>query len=325
MIVKYFKTKKFEFNNYNISLLYGKNEGLQNEIIENYFLENFDGQLNKYEENEFILSKEIIISEILTKSLFDDEKIIIINRCTDRIVRVIDEILSKTLSGIKIILKTSVLEKKSKLRSLFEKNNQLVTIPFYEDNINELISIIVKFTSKNKINLSRESMNLLVRRSCGDRGNLKKELDKILCFSISNKNINLETVEKLTNLNENYAVNELAEQYLLKSQINISKILNENNYSDDDCILILRTILNKSKRLHFIIKKYNETNNLEEAISNFKPPVFWKEKENVKKQANTWELTDLKEKIYEINEIEALIKSNNKNSLNIVSNFIINH
>ena len=325
MIVKYFETKKFEFNNYNIFLLYGKNEGLQNEVIENYFLENFDGQLNKYEENEFILSKEIIISEILTKSLFDDEKIIIINRCTDRIVRVIDEILSKTLSSIKIILKTSVLEKKSKLRSLFEKNNQLVTIPFYEDNINELISIIVKFTSKNKINLSRESMNLLVRRSCGDRRNLKKELDKILYFSISNKNINLETVEKLTNLNENYAVNELAEQYLLKSQINISKILNENNYSDDDCILILRTILNKSKRLHFIIKNYNETNNLEEAISNFKPPVFWKEKENVKKQANAWELTDLKEKIYEINEIEALIKSNNKNSLNIVSNFIINH
>ena len=89
--------------------------------------------------------------------------------------------------------------------------------------------------------------------------------------------------------------------------------------------MILRTILNKSKRLHFIIKNYNETNNLEEAISNFKPPVFWKEKENVKKQANAWELTDLKEKIYEINEIEALIKSNNKNSLNIVSNFIINH
>ena len=129
----------------------------------------------------------------------------------------------------------------------------------------------------------------------------------------------------LTNLAENYSVNDLAENFLLKNKKNISKILNENNYSDEDCILILRTILLKSKRLFNILKRNEELNNIDQVISSTKPPIFWKEKENVKVQANSWKLNDLREKIYKINEIEFLIKNNSKNSLNLVSDFIFNY
>ena len=134
----------------------------------------------------------------------------------------------------------------------------------------------------------------------------------------------MKAVQKLTNLNENYGVNELADNYLEKNKRNIAKILNENIYSDEDCILILRTVLSKSKRLINIIKKYNETKNLDEVISNTKPPIFWKDKDSVKRQANAWKINDLKEKIYQINEVETLIKNNSKNSLNLVSDFIVN-
>ena len=134
----------------------------------------------------------------------------------------------------------------------------------------------------------------------------------------------MRAVEKLTNLNENHGVNELADNYLEKNKKNIAKILNENIYSDEDCILILRTVLSKSKRLINIIKKYNETKNLDEVIANNKPPIFWKDKDSVKRQANSWKINDLKEKIYQINEVETLIKNNSKNSLNLVSDFIVN-
>ena len=134
----------------------------------------------------------------------------------------------------------------------------------------------------------------------------------------------MKDVQKLTNLNENYGVNELADNYLEKNKRNIAKILNENKYSDEDCILILRTVLSKSKRLINIIKKYNETKNLDEVISNTRPPIFWKDKDSVKKQVNSWKINDLKEKIYQINEVETLTKNNSKNSLNVVSDFIVN-
>ena len=324
MIYKSYELNKINFEKINLYLLYGKNEGFQNEVVEKYFLNNFDGKINKYEENEFINLSDVIIGELLNRSLFDEKKIIIISRVTDKILKYVEEIAEKNLEDIKIIFKSGILEKKSKLRNFFEKNKSLITIPFYEDDTRILTELIYAFLSKNKIKLSRESVNLLVERASGDRKNLKIELDKIYNYSITNQKIDYSTVAKLTNLSENYNVNNLVDSYLAKNKKTLFKILNENYYSDDDCISILRTILNKSKRLLNIIDKYNDSKNLDSVISTIKPPIFWKDKENVKKQVNSWKSNELKNKIYEINEIEVLIKSNSKNSLRVLSDFIIN-
>ena len=324
MIVKNFELNKKIVNKYDFFLLYGKNEGLQNEIIKSQFLKNFEGQIDKYDEIEFLKNNEIIITNLLSKSFFDSKKILIISRTSDKITKAVEAIEQRGMTDVKIIIKSGVLEKRSKLRNYFEKNSNLITIPFYEDNIISLTSVVIAFINKHKIKLSRESINLLVNRACGDRENLKIELDKILYYSQSNNKIEFEHVQKLTNLAENYGVSELADSCLSRNKKNVSKILNENNYSDDDCILILRTLLAKSKRLLTIIKKFNETENLDSAISNLKPPIFWKEKESVKKQAITWKIDELKSKIYKINEIEFLVKSNSGKSLNLISDFIVN-
>ena len=325
MIIKHFELTEDKISKFNYYLFHGKNEGLKKEIIERNLIKNFNGNIDKYDENYFISNKETIISELLSKSLFEDRKIIIISRVTDKIIKIIDEIVRRNLDELIIILKSEILEKKSKLRQLFEKEKKLASIALYEDTSRDLTRIITEFLNFNKIRLSQESINLLVNRASGDRENLKIELEKIYNYSITNKDINISKIKVLTNLAENYSVNELAENFLLKNKKNISKILNENNYSDEDCILILRTILLKSKRLFNILKRNEELNNIDQVISSTKPPIFWKEKESVKVQANSWKLNDLKKKIYEINEIEFLIKNNSKNSLNLVSDFIFNY
>ena len=325
MIVKSYEINKINLNKSNIILLYGKNEGLQNEIIEKNFIYNFKGEISKYDEVEFIDNFETIYSELLNKSLFNEKKLIIILRVSERILKNIEQLQEKDTKDFILVLKTSILEKKSKLRTFFEKSEKLITIPFYEDDTRTLTSIIYNYLNKYNIKLSRESINLLIARVGGNRENLKNELTKILQYSYTNNEINLETVKKLTNLAENYGVNELADNYLSKNKKNIIKILNENNYSDDDCILILRTILNKSKRLLNILENYKKNENLDDVISKTKPPIFWKDKEVVKRQANTWELKDLKTKMFQINEVETLVKSNSKNSLNLVSDFIVNY
>ena len=322
MIVKKFELNKINLENFNIFLLYGKNEGLLDETVRSFFLQKFQGEISRYEENEVLSNSENIISEILNKSLFVTKKIILISRSSDKICKIIENISNRDIADIKIILKSGVLEKKSKLRSLFEKNKTLLTIPFYEDDTKSLSSIIYEFLNKKKIKLSSESINLLIERSCGDRKNLNLELEKILNYSLSNKKIEFKNVQKLTTLAENYNVSELADNYLIRNKKNISKILNENSFSDDDCILILRTILNKSKRLLSIIEKKSAYNNIDQIISDFRPAIFWKEKESVKKQVNSWDLRELRQKIYKINEVEYLVKSNSVNSLNLVSDFI---
>ena len=325
MIIKYFEIDKTDLNKSNFYLLYGKNDGLQNEIIKKSFINNFQGNINRYDEKEFIENYNIIATEVLTKSLFESEKIIIISRTSDKILKLIQEIFERDIKDIKFILKSGILEKKSKLRNYFEKNENLVIVPFYEDDVNSLSTIALNFIKKNNIKMSRESLNLIVNRANGNRENLKNDLEKIFNFSITNKNIDTGNIIKLTNLSENYGINELADSYLEKNIKSTSKILNENIFSDQDCVLIIRTILSKSKRLMNIIEIYNETKDLDEAIMSAKPPVFWKDKISVKKQAKTWVLSELKNKIYEINDIESLIKINSRNSINLISDFVINY
>ena len=325
MILKKFELNNFDFNKFNIYLFYGKNDGFQEEIIKKYFIEKFDGAITKYDEQEILNNKEIIIEGVLNNSLFEEEKLIIITRSSDKIINFIKEISDRNLSGVKIIIRAGVLEKKSKLRSYFEKDKNFVCLPFYEDDNSSLLQIINQFLKENKIIISRESINLIINRSSGNRHNLKNELNKILSYSFTSKQIDIDVIKKLTNLSENYDVSELTNNYLEKNTKKVSKILNENNYSDEDCVLILRTLLNKSKRLLNIIERYESIKNIEDVISSTKPPIFWKEKETIKKQAISWKINDLKSKIYKINEIELLIKNNSKNSLNLVSDFIVNY
>lgn len=325
MIIKYFEIDKTDLNKFNFYLFYGKNDGLQNEIIKKSFINNFQGNINRYDEKEFIENYNIIATEVLTKSLFESEKIIIISRTSDKILKLIQEIFERDIKDIKFILKSGILEKKSKLRNFFEKNENLVIVPFYEDDVNSLSTIALNFIRKNNIKMSRESLNLIVNRANGNRENLKNDLEKIFNFSITNKNIDTEDIIKLTNLSENYGINELADSYLEKNIKSTSKILNENIFTEQDCVLIIRSILSKSKRLMNIIEIYNETKNLDVAIMSAKPPVFWKDKISLKKQAKTWVLSELKNKIYEINDIESLIKINSRNSVNLISDFMINY
>ena len=325
MIIKLFELQKNKKIKTTLNLLYGNNQGLKNQIINDYFISNFKGDILKYEEDDILNNHNEFILNLLNQSLFENEKILIISRATDKVLSVILEILERNIQGTKIILESNILEKKSKLRVLFEKDKNLVCIPVYEDDNKSLGFIIQDFLKKNKIKFSQEIINILIDRAKGDRGNLKNELLKLESLSLSKKNINLEDVQKLTNLAENYTVFELSDNYLAKNSKKVSRILNENNYNSDDCILILRTILNKSKRLLKLKNEIDKNNNIDLVLSSFKPPIFWKEKEVVKKQLQLCSIEEIKKIIYKINDLELLVKKNSLNSFNFVADFVRNY
>ena len=186
-------------------------------------------------------------------------------------------------------------------------------------------SLTENFTREHKLSLSQEIKNVLIERSNGDRINLKNELLKLKSLSISKHKLSTEDVLKLSNLAENYSVFELSDNYLAKNSKKVSNILNENNYSPEDCILIIRTILSKSKRLLKIRNEIDNNENIDQVISSFKPPIFWKEKDVVKKQAQSWSTEEVKKIILKVNDLETLVKKNSVNSILFVSNFVSNY
>jgi len=325
MIIKSFEVEKIKSKKNNLFLIYGSNQGHKNQVIKELFEKFFEGEISRFDENEILNSHEDFISSLMNKSLFDDNKLIIISRASDKILKFVNEIVERKIEKIKIIINSENLEKKSKLRSLFEKEKELVCIPFYEDNDRSLGLIAQNFFRQKKIKISQEIINLLIERSRGDRGNLINELNKIENLSITKKSIEIEDILKLTNLSENYTVFELAESYLAKNKKKVSKILNENNFANEECVLILRTILNRSKRLLKLKENQDQIGNIDLTISSYKPPIFWKEKDVVKKQIQLWSGDEVKTMIYKINDLEVLVKKNSNNSLNFVSDFISNY
>ena len=321
MILKSYEINKINQSINNLILFYGRNEGLKNEAL-NILIKN-KNDVSNYEEKEILDNENVFIENILSKSLFEKQKFILIKRGTDKILKIIEILHLKNLEDTTIIINAENLEKKSKLRSFFEKNKNLICVPFYPDNDQTLSKLAFSFLRDRKISISPSNINLIVTKCSGDREAIINELKKIELFSKNGKKINSEDISKLINLNENHSISELIDNCLAKNKKKIINILNENNFNNEDCIMIVRSFLIKAKKLLILSTTFEENKNIDLTISSAKPPIFWKEKEIIKQQVYKWKSENIKELIYSLSEIELQIKKNINNSINLITDFIL--
>ena len=321
MIKKSFELNKINLKNNNIFLFYGKNEGLKNSATE-YLSKNIIKPLI-YEEKEVLENSTNFLENIFTKSLFENKKFIIIKRATDKIIKIVNVLENRDIEDITILFNSEDLEKKSKLRAIFEKNKDYICIPFYPDNFQTLSKLALSFLKENNISTSSANISLIVEKCNGHRQNLMNELEKIKYYCKHGKKITTDNINKLSNLTENYNISELVDNCLAKNPKKMLKILNENNFSNEECIQITRTLLNKSKKVLILCNNYQDNKNIDQIISEAKPPIFWKDKEITKIQILSWKQKQIKELIFKISEIELLLKKNFNNQINLITDFLI--
>ena len=323
MIIKNFDLKNNLKKNINFYLLYGPNNGLIEDTINQVLKPNFSKNIYNYDESEILSNIDNFKETVLNKSFFDNDKLIIISRATDKILKIIEEILEKKIDDLKVIIKADILEKKSKLRNFFEKNTNTIIVPSYEDNDQTLIYLAQNFFKKKKIKISPQNINFIIERSKGSRINLKNELEKIASYSEKKLSINLNEIIKITNSNSNYDASELTDNCLALNKKKTLMILNENNPSLEDNIIILKTFLYKLKRLKKLKIELNSKKDLDYVLSSYKPPIFWKDKNLIKHQLQIWSLEQIKSLIRKINDLELLVKKNSQISNQLMNNFIL--
>ena len=321
MIIKTFELRKIP-DNAIFYLLYGKNEGLKIDCV-NQIIDKSNGKIFNYEEKQVQDEVESFYENILSGSLFESNKIIIINRASEKIFEIIQDLLDRNITNTKIIINAGILETRSKLRSLFEKKKNLICIPTYPDNNETLSKLAVIFFRNQNISISQENINLIIEKCNGDRNNLNNELNKIRNYAKNKKKLSSQEILKLINLSENYEISELIDNCLALNKNKIIKMLSENNYNNEDCIIILRTFVSKAKKILKLAIKLGENKDINKTINSAKPPIFWKDKEIVKVQLNKWKPNKIKELIKNINNVELEIKKNYDNSILIITNFIL--
>ena len=230
MIIKSFELNKINLDKKRLILLYGVNEGLKKQAINN--LIKGKNNIYSYEENDVLNNDKKFLENLFSKSLFEKEKILIIKRASDKILKIIQEIYEREIEDVIIIINSKNLEKKSKIRTFFEKQKELVCVPFYADNEQTLSQLALNFFKEKKITISQSNINQIVNKCNGDRENLYNELSKIDNYSKNGKKLNSENIMKLTNLSENHSISELIDNCLAKNNKKLIYILNENNLTN---------------------------------------------------------------------------------------------
>ena len=321
MIIKSFELNKIDLKLNKIFLLYGENQGAKDELIES-IIDQKKIPTHKYHEEDVINNPEDFFNSILSKSFFEKEKVFIIKKITNKIYPTIVKIIEKNIDET-LILDSEVLDKKSKLRNLFEKNKNLICIPFYPDNEKTLNLIIYNFFKEKKISLSQESINLITYRANGSRERLYLELKKIDSLSSSKKKIDFDDIVKLTNSSLENNISELVDSCLAKNKVKVVKSINDSNFNKEDTIIIIRTFLYKAKRLLKLKENALKEQNLDILISSHKPSIFWKEREIVKIQMKIWSYKRILKLIKQINKVEMILKKSPEISLYVLNNFIL--
>ena len=321
MILRWFELNKISKDS-NFHLVYGTNEGLKTECI-NEILKKNNARVFNYDENQIKDQEETFYENILSGSLFESSKIILINKASDKIYNVIYDLIERNINNTKIIINAYTLDTKSKLRSLFEKNKDLICIPTYPDSNDTLSRLAITLFREENISISQQNINLVVEKCNGDRKNLKNEFEKIKNFAKNKKKISNKEILQIINLAENYKLSELIDNCLTKDKKRIINILNNNNYSEEEGITILRTFLFKAKRILKLATELQKNHDINKTVNSARPPIFWKDKEVVKIQLKMWKPKEIKELIKNINNVELEIKKNYNNSMLIVTDFIL--
>ena len=321
MILRWFELNKISKDS-NFHLVYGTNEGLKTECI-NEILKKNNARVFNYDENQIKDQEETFYENILSGSLFESSKIILINKASDKIYNVIYDLIERNINNTKIIINAYTLDTKSKLRSLFEKNKDLICIPTYPDSNDTLSRLAITLFREENISISQQNINLVVEKCNGDRKNLKNEFEKIKNFAKNKKKISNKEILQIINLAENYKLSELIDNCLTKDKKRIINILNNNNYSEEEGITILRTFLFKAKRILKLATELQRNHDINKTVNSARPPIFWKDKEVVKVQLKKWNPKEIKELIKNINNVELEIKKNYNNSMLIVTDFIL--
>ena len=295
-------------NDYQATLLYGENSGLKEDIKLKIKDQNKKAEIFIFFEEEILKNKNILYENFANDSLFSEEKIIFLEQATDKILEQILEVLEKRNEKIKIYIFSEILDKKSKLRNLFEKDKRVAIFACYEDTEKTLINYIVKELTGFK-GLTGEIINLIITNSGSNRKIIQNEIVKIKVFFF-NKLINKNQIIEILNIKNDSGFEEIRDTALVGKKDKINKLLSELNLLSEDSFFYLNSLNYRILKL-IEIQKINETyKNHEQALESLKPHIFWKDKPIYLQQLKKWDMTKLNKAANKISYAEILMKKN---------------
>ena len=324
MILKSFEVEnniqnalKFKF-----ILIYGENIGLKDVLKKKIINSDNDADIVNLYQEDIAKNKDILLAEVKNISLFKQKKIIILNQINEKLFSEIDSLLDSK-EDIRIILIGDILDKKSKLRSLFEKGTSLAVIPCYNDN-----DITLKKLIQNELrgfkNVNSNIINMILNQSNLNRKTILNNIEKIKSF-YENKIISDNNLETLLNSDRNELFENIRDAALSGDKTKLNVLLNNFPFTNEDSFLYINMINYRLIKLLEIHKENTNNNDINTTINKIRPPIFWKDKPEFLKLMKKWDKQRLTGALKYLGQVEEKIKKNSTlNNSTLVKNSITN-
>ena len=308
---------------YICTLFYGENNGLKIDFKNKIKYENKESEVINLFEEDLLNNKNILLSEVNNLSLFTSKKIIFLHELSDKVFNTVENILNKRNEDVQVYIFSKILDKKSKLRALFEKKKELAAIPCYQDNERTLHQYISN-KLKNLKGVTPEIINFIMKNSYLDRGIINGEIEKIKTY-FTNNHIERNEIESLLNIKDDESFEKIRDATLLGDKLNVNKLIGEIRFQSEENFYYLNQLYIRFSKL-LEIQDFNESvKDYEVTLEQIKPRIFWKDKPALLRQLKIWDIQGIQLAINDISKIEILMKRNSQiNNGTLIKNLLIN-
>jgi len=306
------RNKNKDFFKNKITLLYGENEDLIKNLNDSILLSfHNEKKIAKiFFEEDILKEPNHFINYYLNGSLFEEKNISIIKNCSDKILEIINQIKTH-ISETTIILNSNILLKNSKLRQFSEFDKTGISIPCYQENRFDIKKILMEKINQYQIKLSESHIENIINSSSLKRSKINEIIEKINLYKNSGQ-ITDKFIEEICTDQDLKKNEEIIDILLSKKEKNINELIsNMSNYEKNfiEVIIILRLFIIKI----IDIQKSNKGHSLDEKIEQYKPAIFWKDKDRIKNILKIWNTNSLKALLGNLNILETEFKKNELN------------
>ena len=279
------------------ALLYGPDQGLIREYVENLSLKCVSNLNDPFSVTEFTgpqlkSDPSILVDAVYSMSLAGGECVVIIRDAQDSIANTLEHIFSQTIQAWPILIEANSLTPRSALRKMFEQQTNLAAIACYPEEGLALEFFIKDFISQQGLVIDPGALGFLCSSLAGDRQIVRREIEKLALYCLAKP----DDVKKVTEADAIACVGDSSETSLDNlvfsvgdgNQANIDKTLTKAFLEGINPVVAIRAIQRHFQRLHFIHGQMSEGDNLDQALGKLRPPVFFKRKADFGRQVRNW-------------------------------------
>jgi len=300
MQIKPLDLERFDLEKERFFLIYGENQDLINELNGVLIKKFGEKKFKNFYQQDLVDNIEILMNYINTENLFEETNLILIKQCSDQIVRIIENIKNINLKK-KIILNAGVLFKNSKLIKYFNEKNHIM-IACYEDNKIDLRKYLENKLKEKKIKLQNNQIESIIFFSNNNRSKITDIIEKLEVLQLTNKPVNNEIIENLIEKKLDFKLVDIMQRTTF--DVNALEILSSKDSNPVETVINLKNFLLKILK----ILEQNKDQNVDYAVDNYKPAIFWKDKDKIKKTLKYWKIADLNKLLIKLNNLETSYK-----------------